>query len=739
MPPPSALLDQVQPDLYRHYLTHHDHGLLTLDNGGLVSALSAGLSDLTGFAQDEYLRQPLTQLVTPHGVEAIQEAVASLLRSGEACQLEIQCRTRDQRVLWCELNLIPLAGEEHLAAMITVQNVSNRRAAQVNAQQVEARHAAILNVSLDAIISIDQSGRVIDWNHAAERMFGYTAAEATGQPMASLIIPESERTRHFEGLRRHQQTGRTRVSGQVVELTALHHDGHTFPVEMSMAPVSWQGETFYTSFIRELTAQRRAHQQLLAHTEYLQLIQSQLPSVFWTTDLNLVLQSASGGHLGPLEVDLNDFLGRSIGDILQGSSAANTGVQAHQAALAGSTGAYVLQLGSLLYETQVRPFHDPQGHLVGTVALATDVTERHRQQEIARHRAYILESIARSAPLQETIEWISRMLESHIQGIQTHILQFEENDLKTLPGSVVPAAVERDFAHFVQPALAWSKSPVSTDLRFSTVEQVPDPVCVAALQEAGIAATWVMPVKADQGGLAALIVLYRQDRREPPPWAHEIIRQAAQLLSVALEQQKYLTAILTTKEQTLRTLGLALEYRDYETKGHTDRVTQLSLELAAALRVPAEEQEDLRRGAYLHDVGKIAVSDQILLKPGRPTEEEWALIRRHPVTGYEMLKHIPALSQGTLEVVLRHHEHWNGGGYPDGLAGESIPRLARIFAVVDTFDALTSERPYKRAWSVQEALDELQRMSGKVLDPQIVPVFIQLKQPGVWESVDEAE
>jgi len=124
-----------------------------------------------------------------------------------------------------------------------------------------------------------------------------------------------------------------------------------------------------------------------------------------------------------------------------------------------------------------------------------------------------------------------------------------------------------------------------------------------------------------------------------------------------------------SREETLRTLGLALELRDYETKGHTDRVVDLSERLGQALQLTGEELRALRWGAYLHDVGKMVVPDHILLKPGAPTPEEWQQIRRHPEAGFEMLRNIPTLPAETLQIVRHHHEHWNGFGYPLGLAG----------------------------------------------------------------------
>jgi len=169
----------------------------------------------------------------------------------------------------------------------------------------------------------------------------------------------------------------------------------------------------------------------------------------------------------------------------------------------------------------------------------------------------------------------------------------------------------------------------------------------------------------------------------------------------------------------------AVELRDQETAGHTERVTALTLRLARALGVPEEDLEHIRRGAILHDVGKLAIPDRILLKPGPLTEEEWAVMKRHPVYAYEWLSGIPFLRKA-LDIPYAHHERWDGSGYPRGLKGEAIPLSARIFAVVDVYDALTSDRPYRKAWPKEKALAYLQEQAGRQFDPQVVATFLRL-------------
>ncbi len=176
-------------------------------------------------------------------------------------------------------------------------------------------------------------------------------------------------------------------------------------------------------------------------------------------------------------------------------------------------------------------------------------------------------------------------------------------------------------------------------------------------------------------------------------------------------------------EETLRSLSTALDLRDRETNGHSARVVAYSLLLGQSLGLDEQALRELRWGALLHDIGKIAVPDQILRKRESLSDEEWEIVRRHPEQGFEMLKDVSYLGP-SLDVVLCHHERWDGTGYPGGLAGEAIPRLARIFSVVDSYDAMVSGRPYRDAVAEPDVRAELRRVSGGQLDPAMVDAFL---------------
>ncbi len=181
----------------------------------------------------------------------------------------------------------------------------------------------------------------------------------------------------------------------------------------------------------------------------------------------------------------------------------------------------------------------------------------------------------------------------------------------------------------------------------------------------------------------------------------------------------------------------ALELRDEITEGHTLRVVELTVLLAKEFGFEGLALEQVRRGALLHDIGKMAIPDSILQKPGKLTPDEWETMRRHPEYAYEMLKDIEFL-QGAVDIPYCHHEKWDGSGYPQGLKGEEIPLPARIFAIVDVWDALISDRPYREAWPLDKTLEYLREQSGSHFDPQVVEVFAKV-MVGKTKPAEETE
>lgn len=200
-----------------------------------------------------------------------------------------------------------------------------------------------------------------------------------------------------------------------------------------------------------------------------------------------------------------------------------------------------------------------------------------------------------------------------------------------------------------------------------------------------------------------------------------------------LQLQAAMRRIELTYDETLEALSAALDLRDTETAGHSQRVTRYCLELAQRCGCTPDQMKQLRRGAYLHDIGKIGIPDSILLKEGKLTPEETAVMQGHVRIGYDVVCRIAFLA-GAAEIVLTHQECWDGTGYPQGLAAHEIPVGARIFSIADTLDAMTSDRPYRRALELSVAREEISREAGRQFDPDIVRVFLAVPDD-VWIAI----
>jgi HD-GYP domain-containing protein (c-di-GMP phosphodiesterase class II) len=222
--------------------------------------------------------------------------------------------------------------------------------------------------------------------------------------------------------------------------------------------------------------------------------------------------------------------------------------------------------------------------------------------------------------------------------------------------------------------------------------------------------------------VSALRAQLERTERQASARQHQLERYAADLREVFKQERSRAQQLRESYKATVRALSNAVEARDAYTGKHAERVTAYGIALARAMGLNTDSLPEIEFGFLLHDVGKVAVPDAILFKPGALSEDEFALIAKHPVIGSEILRDVDFLGEGKL-VVRHHHERWDGGGYPDRLAGEEIPLPARVFAVADALDALTTDRPYRRGTRFSRAREEIRNHAGSQFDPDVIAAF----------------
>lgn len=249
-----------------------------------------------------------------------------------------------------------------------------------------------------------------------------------------------------------------------------------------------------------------------------------------------------------------------------------------------------------------------------------------------------------------------------------------------------------------------------------------------------------IPVRGREGTLGVLVALRAGSPRPFTPANLQTMAilagNAATVMDNARQTRQLIetrTGLVEANAATIGALVSALDAREHETQVHSIRVTEYALRLAREVSYPSDGMVALKFGAMLHDIGKIGIRDSILLKPGPLTEEEWEEMRRHPVIGYEILSRIRFLRDAS-RIVLAHHERYDGKGYPRGLAGEEIPLGARVFAVADTLDSMTSDRPYRRAQPYERVVEDVRRCCGTQFDPGVVEAFLGVP-PAEWTRI----
>lgn len=369
-----------------------------------------------------------------------------------------------------------------------------------------------------------------------------------------------------------------------------------------------------------------------------------------------------------------------------------------------------------------------------SVALSYSISQVEKQIEKIRAKNSIARIVQSNLSLQEILQAIFRILSDITRSDATVVLKYNaasqkfeflaKNGLDADVFTKVHRFIENDLAKKIigKRHLAQIEDAFSIGL---------DENQTGLFAQDGFCTHKTIPLIGHRNFLGVLEIFWHETQHADA-WTREIVQMAGESIAFAMEhasilgdlerRNEELTAIYTA---TIEGLSRALELRDLETEGHTRRVSALTVQLAEHMQIPADQRASIQQGALLHDIGKLGIPDAILLKPGSLTAKEWKVMQQHPLFAYNILVPITSLRHA-LDIPLYHHEHWDGSGYPYGLKDEQIPLSARVFAVVDVYDALTSDRPYRSAWPRFQAIDYLREQAGIQFDPQVVMHFLSL-------------
>ena len=653
----------------------------------------------------------------------------------------------------------------------------------------------IMENAFDALVIIDEHGKVTYWNASAERIFGFSAEEMMGKDVHKILMPKEYWQDFKRDFERFKKTGLGPVVEKTLELTAKTKSGGKIPIEISVSPIRRGNGYSAVAAIRDISERRATEEKLHNQAQMLSWLYDAAYRFTQALDVGVIAREtvrlcveafgATLAWLGYAEEDgsvkvlahypeeisyLNEIsvrwdeaeegqgpTGRAIregqpqicNDIESEPSFAPWKKKASKAGLRNSVALPLITrnrvFGALnLYSDKSGHFTpDRVRHLESFAHMSANALENARLYEETNRR---IRRIRRIQALRNIDMAITGSLDLRVVyrvALEEIVTQLKVDAACILihnpHDNSLEIVAEKGFSRTsIGRSLYARETTAGRVFREHKIVHIPDLREVDRdkfsrrdfMVEQGFISYYGVPLVAKGKLLGVLEVFQSKLNNNQEEWINYLetlggqvaiaIENAALVDDLRLKHQDLLNAY----DDTLEGWGKALSLKEEETAEHSERVTQMTVQIAKRMGIRGEDLIQVRRGALLHDIGKIGIPDSILLKPGKLMEEEWVIMRKHPVYAFEMLSPITYLRKA-IDVPYCHHEKWDGTGYPRGLKGKQIPLSARIFAIVDVWDALTNDRPYRKAWPQDKTMEYIKELSGTHFDPEVVEVFLK--------------
>ncbi len=598
-------------------------------------------------------------------------------------------------------------------------------------RQSEQKYRQLVEQASDGIFISDEAGHYVDVNPSGCKLLGYECDELIGMSFSDLL-PDDELKRNplrLTELKKGRQL--------LIERKMLRKDGSPVFVEISAKALD---DGYLQGIVRDITPRIDAEARMRKWAD-----------IFEHTRMGIAISDPVSNRLDLVNPAYAEMHGYTVSE-LSGKSVDRLYTPEFQSAMrenllqANQKGHHIFETTHVRKDgTQFPVLIDStavsgsDGEKLYIIASVQDISERKKteqriQRQLERLNALRKIDLAISARLRlpETLNVLISQLIDRVQVdvVQVYLVEEHNECLRLMAGYGI------DVSDTELPI------PISEKAYARQIIDERRPLTIEGITPAALTFNWFEQV---QGNLVyhgnPLIIQSKVigilDTYHEPPCRHdqelfEFLEALAGQAAIAIDNANLYEDLQRTSRQlaeaydaTLEGWSRALELRDQETEGHSHRVTQLTVKLARFMGLPDERLVDIRRGTLLHDIGKMGVPDSILLKPGPLTTAEWQTMRMHPEYAYRMLRSVDYL-RPALDIPYCHHEWWNGTGYPRGLVGEEIPLAARIFAVVDVWDALRSDRSYRSAWSDSEVRKYIIEKSGIQFDPVVVKRFLEI-------------
>jgi PAS domain S-box-containing protein/putative nucleotidyltransferase with HDIG domain len=747
--------------------------IVTIDAGGLTTTWTPTAEKMFGWKAEEVIGLPYP-LIRADQTAEFNDHQARIQKGESSFYPDVQRVRKDGSMIDVAIRSAPLHDATHavIGSLIMLEDISEIKRAANALQKTNEQLKTLIDESPLAIVALDTDGRIETWNPRAEQIFERPAEDAIGKLFIDTVPQNPPR---FEKSFEKVMIG---LDGEVAEIKRKRKDGILITLSLHSAKLhNAAGEIIGAIGIYEDVTDRRLHergQEAIARVASA-LRTSDRPTEMFPVILEQVetLLEVHAAAIGLYQPETDHFrieLARGAWADLSGRTtspstslvwaALREGKPIHldQADLTGDP--LLDPLGSIqsilavpliarndvigaLWAGKNSPLQEHDLALLRAVAdISANAIHRARlydQTGLAYQRLTILRTIDQAISASMDLRLVLDLLVDQITT-QLHMdvamIYLYSPAVQTLEFAIGRGSPGRGF---VKRSFRLGESHIGMVALRREMEYIPDlskavddDFTRRMLSFNDNMVTFIAIPLIAKGQIKGVLEIFNRMRIEPDNDWLDFLRALGAQTAIAIDNaelfgqlQRSNTNLTLAYDATIEGWSRALDLRDEETEDHSQRVTNLTLKLATHFGIPQADQVHIRRGALLHDIGKVGVPDTILRKPGPLTEEEWAIMRKHPGYALDLLSPISYL-QPAISIPAFHHERWNGSGYPHKLKGEEIPFAARIFAVVDVWDALISNRCYRPAWTREEALAFIRGQSGIQFDPKVVDAFLEI-------------
>ncbi|HEX8228051.1 MAG TPA: PAS domain S-box protein [Chloroflexia bacterium] len=726
-----------------------DDAILSKTLDGVITSWNLGAQKMYGYTAQEAIGRSI-QMLLPDDRKQELSAILEKIRKGERVEpFETVRVTKTGEQLAISVRVSPILDDvgSVVGASAIARDITAHKRAEYALRTKDAHFRSIVMSLQEGLVVQAADGGIIDCNEVAEQILGLTRDQMIGRTsMDPRWRALREDGSEFPGEDHPSMVSlRTHLSCSNVVMGVHKPDGVLTWIRINSNPIFHPGEdapyAVATTF-RDITEMVKVEEQVRIQAQVLDQVQAGI--IVTNMEGQVTHWNAYAEKLYGWQRD--EAVGVSILDLL---------IVPPDLALAGEVMGKVFTEGhwegefpiqhkdgtifpAYVIDTLIR---DSKGAPLGVAGVSIDIRERKESDKQLQRQIDHLAAlrtidmvITSSLDLRISLNVILEQVTSQLQVDAAAVLLLNPHT------RVLECAAYRGFRN--RPALSNKMSLGQGFAGRAALERrivhVPDlrdgkqPLLFATTEKEDFTMYYAVPLIARGQVQGVLEILHRAPMSPDAEWlgfAEALAGQTAIAIdnSTLFEDlQRTNMELVVAYDTTLQGWSRALDLRDKETEGHTQRVTDMALRLAQGMNVAETDLLQIHRGALLHDIGKMGIPDSILLKPGPLTDEEWEIMRKHPVYAYELLSSVSFL-RPALDIPYCHHEKWDGTGYPRGLKGEQIPLSARIFAVVDVYDALSSDRPYRPAWPQYKVLAHIREGAGTHFDPKVVEVFLGMQ------------